>query len=347
MKFTAKQIAKFLNGEIEGDPKIKVNDVAKIEEGKPGTLSFLANPKYTAYIYETNSSIVLVNKDFKPEQPVSATLIRVENSYEAFAKLLNIVNKSLLDKKGIDASARVCKSSKIGTNVYIGAFVYIGENVKIGKNVKIYPHTYIGDNVTIGDNVSIYAGVKIYHACNIGDECIIHAGAVIGSDGFGFAPDEQGNYNKIQQVGNVIIEKRVEIGANTCIDRATMGSTVIKEGVKLDNLIQIGHNVIVGKNTVAAAQTGISGSTQIGERCMFGGQVGLAGHIKVGDNVVFGAQAGVPNDVKSGEKLLGSPAIPFMDYKRSFIIQKRLPEIREEVLKLRKEIDALKAQLNQ
>lgn len=341
MKFSAKQIAKFLNGEVDGDPKVKVKDIAKIEAGKPGALSFLANPKYTHYIYETQSSIVLVNKDFVPEKEISATLIRVENAYEAFAKLLEIVNKSALEKQGIETPSFISKSAKVGKAVYVGAFAYIGENAEVGDHVKIYPNTYIGDNVKIGDNTTIYAGVKIYHACEIKANCIIHAGAVIGSDGFGFAPDSDGNYNKIQQIGNVIIEENVEIGANTCIDRATMGSTIIKEGVKLDNLIQVGHNVVIGKNTVSAAQTGISGSTQIGERCMFGGQVGIAGHITIGDQVILGAQAGIGGNIKSGEKLLGSPAIPFMEYKRSFVMQKRLPQLHDDIRNLKKAIKKL------
>lgn len=341
MKFSAIQIAKFLNGEVDGNPKVKVKDIAKIEAGKPGALSFLANPKYTHYIYETQSSIVLVNKDFVPEKEVSATLIRVENAYEAFAKLLEIVNKNALDKQGIETPSFISKTAKIGKVAYVGAFAYIGKNAEIGDYVKIYPNTYIGDNVKIGDNVTIYPGVKIYHACVIKANCIIHAGAVIGSDGFGFAPDSDGNYNKIQQIGNVIIEENVEIGANTCIDRATMGSTIIKEGVKLDNLIQVGHNVVIGKNTVSAAQTGISGSTQIGERCMFGGQVGIAGHITIGDQVILGAQAGIGSNIKSGKKLLGSPAIPFMEYKRSFVIQKRLPQLQEDIRNLKKAIKKL------
>jgi UDP-3-O-[3-hydroxymyristoyl] glucosamine N-acyltransferase len=342
MKYTAKQIAKFLNGEIDGDPKVKVQDIAKIEEGKKGSLSFLANPKYTPFIYETESSIVLVNRDFKPEKPINATLIKVDNAYESFARLLELVNASLLDKKGIETPSYISKTAKIGSNLYLGAFSYLGENVRIGKNCKIYPQVFIGDNVVIGDNVTIYAGVKIYHACQIGNACVIHAGVVIGADGFGFAQDLTGNHKKVQQIGNVILEDNVEVGANTCIDRATMGSTIIRNGVKLDNLIQIGHNVVVGKHSVAAAQVGISGSTKIGEYCMFGGQVGIAGHLHIGDKVMLGAQAGVPNHVKSGEKLLGSPAVPFMDYKRSFILQKQLPKMRDEIQALKKEIQDLR-----
>lgn len=342
MKYSAKQIAKFLKGEVEGDPKVKISDVTKIEEGKEGTLSFLANPKYTHYIYETKSSIVLVNKDFKAEKPISTTLIRVEDAYKAFATLLEIYNENLLDKKGIEEPCYISKDAKIGKNPYIGAFAYIGQNSKIGKNCKIYPHAYVGDYVEIGDNVTIYPGVRIYHACRIGNNCIIHAGAVIGADGFGFAPDKDGNYKKIQQVGNVVLENNIEIGANTCIDRATMGSTIIHEGVKLDNLIQIGHNVVIGKNTVSAAQTGISGSTKIGEQCMFGGQVGIAGHVNISNNVSIGAQAGIAGNIKSGNILLGSPAVPVMDFKRGFILQKRLPEMYKEITNLKKEIAKLK-----
>ncbi len=342
MKFSAKQIAKFLNGKVEGNPKIKVGNVAKIEEGKEGCLSFLANPKYTPYIYETKSSIVLVNNDFVAEKPINATLIRVENAYDAFAKLLDVVNKDAQNKQGIEKPSYISDSAKVGKNAYIGAFAYIGENVEIGKNCKIYPNTYVGDHVKIGDNVTLYAGVKIYYACQIGDNCIVHAGAVIGSDGFGFAPDKNGNYNKIQQIGNVILENDVEIGANTCIDRATMGSTIVKAGAKLDNLIQLGHNVVIGESTVIAAQTGVSGSSKIGRYCMFGGQVGIAGHVEIGDKVVLGAQAGISGSVKSGQKLLGSPALPFMDYKRSFVLQKSLPNMQRDITNLKKELESLK-----
>jgi len=342
MKYTAKQIAQYLKGEVDGDPKVKVNDISKIEEGKPGSLSFLANPKYTPYVYETDASVVLVKKDFKPEKKVKATLIRVDDPYQAFAGILKMVNESVHNKKGKEEPHFIGKDSKIGKGIYLGAFAYIGHNVKIGKNCKIYPNSYIGDNVQIGDNVTIYAGVKIYHACSIGNNCIIHAGAVIGSDGFGFAPDDKGNFHKIEQVGIVRIEDDVEIGANTTIDRATMGETLIKKGAKLDNLIQVAHNVSIGEKTVSAAQVGISGSTKVGSGCMFGGQVGIAGHLTIGDRVNIAAKAGVPGNVKSGETIMGSPAIPAREFKRSFIMQKHLPDMREDIMKLKREIAALK-----
>ncbi|MEA3446885.1 MAG: UDP-3-O-(3-hydroxymyristoyl)glucosamine N-acyltransferase [Bacteroidota bacterium] len=344
MKYSAKQIAKFLNGEIEGNPKVKVDDVTKIEEGKPGSLSFLANSKYTGYIYDTSASVVLVSRDFKPEKPVKPTLIRVDDPYQAFADVLKIYNSNLQDKNGKEKFHYFDETSIAGENLYLGAFAYVGKHVKIGKNCKIYPHAYIGDNVCLGDNVTIFSGVKIYHGTKIGKNCIIHAGVVIGSDGFGFAPDNEGVFKKIEQVGIVHIKDDVEIGANTTIDRATMGETLIESGVKLDNLIHVAHNVVIGKHTVMAAQTGISGTAKIGSHCMFGGQVGISGHVNIGDKVSIAAQSGVPGDVKSRETVMGSPAIAARDYKRNFILQKQIPEMRDEIQQLKKEIARLKSE---
>lgn len=343
MEFTAKQIADFLQGEIEGNPDVKVNDFAKIEEGRPKTLSFLSNPKYIHYIYETQADIVLVNADFKAEKEIKATLIRVANAYESLAKLLDLVEKTKTQKVGIEPMSYVAPSAKIGESVYIAAFAYIGENAIVGENSKIYPHVTIGDNVTIGSNVILFSGVKIYAGCKVGDNSIIHAGAVIGSDGFGFAPQTDGSYHKIPQIGNVVIESNVEIGANTVIDRAVMGSTIIHEGVKLDNLIQIAHNVEIGKHTVMAAQAGVAGSTKIGEKCVFGGQIGLAGHIKIGDNVKVGAQSGILNNVKDGSEIIGSPAmLPVREWYKSSVIFGKLPEMYRELSQLKKDISELK-----
>ena len=342
MEFTAKQIADFLQGEIEGNPNVKVNNFAKIEEGKPGTLSFLSNPKYTHYIYNTQADIVLVNADFKAEKEIKATLIRVANSYEALAKLLELVEKSKPAKVGIEPMSYVASSAKIGKEVYIAGFAYVSENAIVGNNSKVFPHVFVGENVIIGNNVTLYSGAKIYAGCKIGDNSIIHAGAVIGSDGFGFAPQADGSYHKIPQMGNVVIENNVEIGANTVIDRAVMDSTIIKEGVKLDNLIQIAHNVEIGKNTVMASQSGVSGSTKIGENCVFGGQVGLAGHLKIGNNVKLGAQSGIMKNLKEGSELIGSPAIPIRDWYKSSVIFGKLPQMYREIAQLKKEINELK-----
>ncbi|HOP04163.1 MAG TPA: UDP-3-O-(3-hydroxymyristoyl)glucosamine N-acyltransferase [Tenuifilaceae bacterium] len=337
MEFTAKTIADFLQGTIEGNPDIKVNDIAKIEEGRPGALSFLSNPKYSKYLYTTQSSIVLINNDFEVEKSVQATLIRVPNAYESFAKLLSLVSATQKEKVGIHPQAVIEPSAKIGSDVYLGAFVYIGENVVLGDNVKIHSHTHIADNVKVGENTSIYAGVKIYSNCIIGRNCYIHAGAVVGSDGFGFAPQPDGTYQKIPQLGNVIIEDNVDIGANTTIDRATMGSTIIRKGVKIDNLIQIAHNVEIGENTVIAAQTGIAGSTKIGKNCMFGGQVGIAGHLVIADGVKLSAQTGVSNNIKTpNEVMIGSPAMNSRKFSRSFVVFKYLPELKTDVDKLKK-----------
>ena len=344
MEFSAQQIASVLGGTVEGNPEVKVNNFSKIEEGKPGTLSFLANPKYEHFIYNTEASIVLVNNDFTPSEPVKATLVKVANAYASLAILLNMVEQAKAKKAGIDATAFIAGSATVGEDCYVGNFAYIGENVKIGKNCRIYPHAYIGDNVTIGENCTIYPHATIYNGCVIGNNCILHAGSVIGSDGFGFAP-EGDNYKKIPQLGNVVLEDDVEIGANTTIDRAVMDSTIIRRGVKLDNLVQIAHNVEVGENTVMAAQVGVAGSTKIGSHCMVGGQVGFAGHITIGDRVNIGAQSGIPNHVSSDTSILGYPAVPAREFARSTVMIKKLPELNQTVKQLQKEIENLKKQL--
>ena len=345
MEFSAKQIAAFIDGEIVGDENATVHTFAKIEEGIPGAISFLSNPKYLPYIYDTKSTIVLVNKDFVPEKEVPATLIKVDNAYESLAKLLNLYEMSKPKKTGIDSLAFVSPSAKVGENVYIGAFAYIGENVTIGDNTRIYPHTFIGDGVKIGNQCIIYSNVSVYHDCRIGNECILHSGAVIGADGFGFAPTPDG-YEKIPQIGIVILEDRVDIGANACIDRATMGATIIRKGVKLDNLVQIAHNDEIGAHTVMAAQTGVAGSTKIGEWCMFAGQVGIAGHITIGDHVTFGAQSGVPSSVKSNQVLIGTPPMEMKPFFRSVSVFRKLPDLSSEVSALRKELEEIKQKLN-
>lgn len=343
MEFTAATIAGFLKGETEGNPNVKVNTVAKIEEGFEGALSFLANPKYEHYIYTTRSSVVLVNKDFIPTAKINATLIRVSNAYEAFASLLKLVDQSRPKKKGIHSTAVIEPSAKVGKDVFIGAYTYIGENCTIGDGTRIYPQVFIGDGTSLGKNCVINPGVKIYHECLIGNSCTIHAGTVIGSDGFGFAPQSESEFMKIPQVGNVVIEDNVEIGANVAIDRATMGSTIIRKGVKIDNLIQIGHNVEVGENTVMAGQTGIAGSTKIGKNCMFGGQVGIAGHLKIADGVKIGAQGGIPGDIKEENSVvLGSPAFDIRLFQRSSVIFRKLPELKTKIETLEKEVDLLK-----
>jgi UDP-3-O-[3-hydroxymyristoyl] glucosamine N-acyltransferase len=343
MEFTAETIAVFLKGEIEGNPDIKVNSVAKIEEGHNGALSFLANPKYEHYLYTTQSSVVLVNKNFKPSSGVDATLIRVENAYEAFASLLQLVDQARPRKKGIHVTAIIEDTAMIGSDVYIGPYTYIGENCVIGDGCSIFPHVYIGDNTKLGINCKINPGVKIYHDCLIGEGCIIHAGSVIGSDGFGYAPQSESEYMKIPQLGNVVLEDHVEIGANVTIDRATMGSTIIRKGVKLDNLIQIGHNVEVGENTVMAAQTGIAGSTKIGKNCMFGGQVGIAGHIKIANETKIGAQGGILGGIKEENTIiLGSPAFNYKQYFKSSVIFKNLPELKMKIDALARDVESMK-----
>lgn len=342
MEFTAKQIADFLNGEIEGDPEKKVSSVSKIEEGKEGSLSFLANPKYEKYIYETASSIVLVNKSFQPEKMINATLIKVDNAYESFAKLLDLYQQSLPEKEGTNSLASIHPTASIGEQVYIGEFTCICQNVIIGNGSRIYPQTYVGENVKIGSNTLIYPGVKIYHDCQIGSNCIIHSGTVIGSDGFGFAPQDGSEYKKIPQIGNVVIEDEVELGSNVTIDRATMGSTIIRKGVKMDNLIQIAHNVEIGENTIIVSQAGISGSTKVGKNCMIAGQAGLIGHLNIADEVKIGAQAGISHNLKKGEIVVGSPAFDISTWRKSSVLFKKLPELRDQVLKLIKDVEELK-----
>ena len=337
MEFTAKAIAEFLNGEVVGNPEIKVSNVAKIEEAKAGTLAFLTNPRYTKYLYSTEASIVLINKDFELESPVSATLIKVKNAYESFAKLLELAEQAKPVKQGISSLAFIEKSAKIGDGIYIAPFVYIGENAVIEDNAKLFPHVFIDDNVTVKKNSTLNSGVKVYHECIIGENCIIHAGAIIGSDGFGFAPDENNVYRKIPQLGNVVIEDNVEIGSNTTVDRATMGSTIIKKGVKLDNLIQIGHNVQIGENTVIAAQAGVAGSTKIGKNCMIGGQVGFIGHITIADEVKIAAQSGIGKSItKKGEIVQGSPAFDISTYRRSYVHFRNLPNLKIKLDELEK-----------
>ncbi|MEG0455028.1 MAG: UDP-3-O-(3-hydroxymyristoyl)glucosamine N-acyltransferase [Bacteroides sp.] len=345
MEFSAKQIAAFIQGDIIGDENATVHTFAKIEEGMPGAISFLSNPKYTSYIYETQSTIVLVNKDFVPEHEIKATLIKVDNAYESLAKLMNLYEMSKPKKTGIDALAYVAPTAKIGKNVYIAPLACVEDGAEIGDNTIIHPHVTIGEQAKVGNNCIIYPNVTIYHDCRIGNDCVLHAGCVIGADGFGFAPTATG-YEKIPQIGIVIIENNVEIGANTCIDRATMGATIVRSGAKMDNLIQMAHNVEVGSHTVIAAQVGIAGSAKIGEWCMFGGQVGIAGHSKIGDKVGLGAQTGVPGNIKSGSQLIGTPPMELKQYFKSSIAQRSLPEMQNEVRSLRRELEELKQQLN-
>jgi len=338
LKFTAAQIAVILEGEVEGNSEIEVSKLSKIEEGGPESLSFLANPKYTQFIYTTKASIVIVNKIFKAEKKIHSTLIRVEDAYKSFSKLLEYYNQVKMNKTGIENPVFISKSAIYGENIYIGAFAYLGENIKIGNNTKIYPNVYIGDNVVIGDNVILFSGAKIYSDTIIGDNCVIHSSAILGADGFGFAPNEKGEFIKVPQTGNVIIEDNVDVGAATSIDRATLGSTIIRKGVKLDNHIQIAHNVEIGKNTVIAAQTGIAGSTKIGENCMIGGQVGIVGHITIGNNVKIQAQSGIGRNVKDNEILQGSPALPYSDYNKSYVHFKNLPKTMNRINILEKTI---------
>lgn len=342
MKFTAYQIAEILEGEIVGDGNVEVSKLAKIEDGEKGALTFLSNPKYTNFIYETRASVAIVNKDFVAEKNISTTLIKVSDAYEAFSKILEFYNQVKLNKVGIEPLSYISKSAIIGENLYLGAFSYISDNVKIGDNVKIFPNVFVGENVVIGSNTILFAGVKIYSETIIGENCAFHSGTVIGSDGFGFAPSKEGVFNKIPQIGNVIIEDNVDIGAGTTIDRATMGSTIIRKGVKLDNQIQIAHNVEIGANTVIAAQTGIAGSTKIGESCMIGGQVGIVGHITIGNNVRIQAQTGVGKNVKDNEVIQGTPAIGYNDFNKSYVHFKKLPDLVSTIHILEKEVKALK-----
>jgi len=337
--FTALQISEILSGIIDGNPNEEVNTLSKIEEGEKGSLTFLSNPKYNSFLYTTNASIAIVNKDFVLEKEIKTTLIKVDDAYKAFTKLLEYYNEIILHKSGIESPNFIHESAKMGEDFYLGAFAYISENVTIGNNVKIYPNVFIGNNVTIGNDTTIFAGAKIYSESYIGNHCTIHSGAIVGSDGFGFVPNDKGEYNKVPQIGNVILEDHVDIGSATTIDRATLGSTIIRRGVKLDNQIQIAHNVEVGKNTVIAAQTGIAGSTKIGENCQIGGQVGIVGHITIGNNVKIQAQSGIGRSIKDNEVVQGSPALGYSDYNKSYVHFKNLPKLAAKVNELDKKIN--------
>lgn len=345
MEFTAQQIAAYLQGEIVGNEQATVHTFAKIEEGVPGALTFLSNPKYTPYIYDTQASIVLVNKDFVPEHEVKATLIRVDNAYDALARLMTLYEQSKPRKTGIDSLAFIAPTAQVGKDVWIAPFAYVGENAVVGDRTRIYPHATVDDGAKIGEDCILYAGATVYHDCRVGNRCTLHAGSVVGADGFGFAPTPRG-YEKIPQIGIAVLEDDVEIGANTCIDRATMGATIVHHGVKLDNLVQIAHNDEIGAHTVMAAQTGVAGSTKVGEWCMFGGQVGVAGHIHIGDRVVFGAQSGVPGSVKSDQRLIGSPPMEEKPFFKSSAVFRKLPDMYFELNALRKELNEIKKQLN-
>ena len=338
MKFTAEQIAGILEGEVIGNPMAEVFRLSKIEEGSDGSLTFLSNPKYLNYIYSTKASVTIVNETFEPEWPLTTTLIKVQDAYTAFSKVLEYYNQVKLNKTGIEQPSFLSQSAKYGANLYLGSFSYVGQNVILGENVKIYPNCFIGDNVVIGDNSVLFAGAKIYSETIVGNNCTIHSGAIIGSDGFGFAPNPDGTYTKIPQIGNVIIEDNVDIGSCTTIDRATMGSTIIRKGVKLDNQIQIAHNVEIGENTVIAAQTGVAGSTKIGKNGMIGGQVGISGHLTIGNNVRIQAQSGVGRNIKDNEILQGSPTFGYNDFSKSYVHFKNLPKIVAEIEELKKQI---------
>ncbi|MEI7663670.1 MAG: UDP-3-O-(3-hydroxymyristoyl)glucosamine N-acyltransferase [Bacteroidota bacterium] len=340
MEFTAAQIAGFLKGTVEGNREEKVSNLSKIDDGKPGTLTFLSNPKYTPHIYTTGASVIVVNADFTATQPVTGTLIRVEDAYSAFATLLEMFDPSKTGYTGISTLASIAPSAILGEKVSVGDFSVIGKNVVLGANAVIHPQVFIGNNVTMGDNCIVYPGVRIYHNCVIGNNCTLHSGVVVGSDGFGFAPLAGSNYQKIPQLGNVILEDYVEIGSNTTIDRATLGSTIIRKGVKLDNLIQVGHNAEIGENTVIAAQTGISGSTRIGKNCMIGGQVGIIGHITIADNVKIGAGSGIEASItREGAMMLGAPAIEIGKARRNFIHWRNFDEIVRLVYKIEKQLN--------
>ena len=342
MNFTAALIAEFLKGSVEGNPEATVSDISKIEEGKPGTLSFLANPKYEKFIYDTQSSIVIVNADFQPQKDISATLVRVKNAYESFAALLRLYEQSKPRKSGISKMASISETASLGKELYVGDFTVISGNASIGDGVQLYPQVYVGDHVKIGEGTILHPGVKVYEGCEIGANCVIHAGAVIGADGFGFAPNQDNNFEKVPQVGKVIMEDHVEIGANTTVDRATMGATILRKGVKLDNLVMIAHNVEVDENTVIAAQSGISGSTKVGKNCMFGGQVGLIGHINIASGVKIAAQSGITKDIKEeGIVIQGSPAFEFGPYQRSYLLFRNLPKIREQINELERKVAGL------
>lgn len=338
MEFSAQQIAQFLQGRVEGDENIKVNNVCRIEEGVNGALAFLANPKYSKYIYDTEASVVIINEDFQLEHPTKATLIRVKDAYSAFATLLELYNSMNPARQGISSLAFVNKDAKVAENVYVGEFAVIEKGAQVGEGTQIYPQVFVGENVKIGKNVVINPGVRIYHDCVVGDNCIIHSGAVLGADGFGFAPLEDGTFKKIPQTGNVVLEDNVEIGANTCVDRSTMGSTIIKKGAKLDNLCQVAHNVVIDHDTVIAGQTGIAGSTSLGANCFIGGQCGIIGHLKVGDRVKMGAKTGVNNNVPDDAELMGHPAIKARDYMKSFVYFKKLPELEKRLAELERKL---------
>lgn len=337
MKFTAEQIAGILEGEVVGNPGAEVYTLAKIEEGTAGSLTFLANPKYLQYIYSTQATITIVNKTFEPEAPVNTTLIKVDDAYKSFSTLLEYYNQVKLMKSGIEQPSFLSDDVSYGDNLYLGSFCYVGKNVKIGDNVKIYPNSFIGDNVTIGNDTILFAGVRIYSETEIGNNCTIHSGSIIGSDGFGFTPNEEGVYSKIPQIGNVIIEDNVDVGACTTIDRATLGSTIIKKGVKLDNQIQIAHNVVIGENTVIASQTGVAGSTKIGKNCVIGGQVGIVGHITIGNGVRIQAQSGVGKSIPDGETIQGSPAMVYADFSKSYVHFRNLPKIVADIDELKQQ----------
>lgn len=346
MKFLASQIAALLNGTVEGNPETEVWNVAKIEEGAPGMLSFLANPKYIPYIYETRSSVVIVNKDFVAEKPISATLIRVDDAYASFAKLLAFYDQMSQDKRGVSSLAFVSSTAKCGENLYLGEFAFVGENVTLGNNVKVYPQVYVGDGCVIGDNTVLYPGVRLYRNTVVGQRCIIHAGAVIGADGFGFVSQEDGHYDKIPQVGNVMIDDDVEIGANTTIDRSTMGSTRVHKGVKLDNLIHLAHNVEIGENSALAAQVGVSGSTHLGKNCVVGGQSGFVGHLHIANGSKFGGQCGIMGSIKEeNQEFMGTPIQPLRQYLKSNARFRHIDEMARKIEELEKEVEKLKSSL--
>ena len=343
MEFSAKQIAQFIQGRVEGDENAMVHTFAKIEEGTPGSISFLANPKYVQYIYDTKASIVLVDDSLHFEHPEKTTLIRVKNARDCVAKLLQLYAANLPKKKGIDPLAFISPKAKVGKDCYVGAFAYIGDGAEIGDGCQIYPNVTIMENVKVGDNCLFYPHVSIYYGCHIGNNVTLHSGAVIGADGFGFAPNPETNqYDKIPQLGIVTIEDNVEIGANTCVDRSTMGTTTVRKGVKLDNLVQIAHNTDIGENTVMSAQVGVAGSTTVGQWCMFGGQVGISGHIKIGDRVLLGAQSGAPSSLESNQTLIGTPPVGKMAFFRSHALVNKLPELYKQLNALQKEVEELK-----
>lgn len=348
MKFSAGQIAQLLGGKVEGNDSVEVNKLAKIEEGVPGSLTFLSNPVYTPYIYKTKASIVIVKSDFTAEKklPEATTLIRVSDPYSAFGRLLEIYDTFKHYRKGVEQNAVVSSTARLGKDVYIGSSSYIGENVVIGDNCKLYPNVYIGDNTVIGENTIVYAGVNIYNDCSIGKNCVFHSGVIIGGDGFGFSPSSQNDYKKIPQIGNVVIEDHVEIGSNSTVDRATMGSTFIRKGVKIDNLVQIAHNVDVGENTVIAAQTGIAGSAKIGKNCMIGGQVGIVGHITIGNHVKIAAQSGITSSISDNEVVQGSPAFKFADYQRAYVNFRNSTKLNARIDQLEKELKKIFTEKN-